>query len=128
MDIEQSSVQQENERLFSDFLGRQPITDNQTFTFDIDAYRSQNQTAAQDIIKNPTKYYRLTKNFLEKNLLGEDASRKRYEAKIDHFNISFEGNLGSNFVTPRGLGSKLANELVGIQGIITKMEIVRNQL
>lgn len=48
--------------------------------------------------------------------------------KKEHHDISFEGNLGSNFVTPRGLGSKFANELVGIQGIITKMDLSKYQL
>jgi|LakMenE01Jun11ns_1017448.scaffolds.fasta_scaffold9032004_1 DNA replication licensing factor MCM3 len=54
--------------------------------------------------------------------------KPRFEAKLEHYKISFEGNLGANFVTPRGLGSKLANELVGVQGIITKMEIPKHQL
>ena len=63
---------------------------------------------------------------MEKNLHGEE--RKKFEAKIDHFNITFEGNLGSNFVTPRGLSSRMANELVGIHGIVTKMDLVKSQL
>lgn len=79
-----------------------------------------------DLIKNPNKYYRLTKNHLERVLLGDQ--RPRFDAKLEHYKISFEGNLGANFVTPRGLGSKLANELVGLQGIITKMDIVKYYL
>ena len=42
--------------------------------------------------------------------------------------ISFEGNLGTNFVTPRGLCGKMANQLVGIQGIVTRTSISRFQL
>lgn len=56
---------------------------------------------------------------MERGLIGDQ--KPRFEAKLEHYKISFEGNLGANFVTPRGLGSKLANELVGVQGIITKM-------
>ena len=63
---------------------------------------------------------------MEKESSGEE--KKKYESKIDHYQISFEGNLGSNFVTPRGMGSKMANELVGVQGIVTKMDLVRSQL
>ena len=126
MDIEQPSIEQENERIFVDYLSRQPITDSHAFTIDLDHFRSQNPTATQDVIRNPSKYYRLVRNYLEKNYLGEE--KKKYESKIDHFEISFEGNLGSNFVTPRGMGSKMANELVGVQGIVTKMDLVRSQL
>jgi len=67
----------------------------------------QHPLITQDIIRSPTKYYRIIRSFLEKNLHGEE--RKKFEAKIDHFNITFEGNLGSNFVTPRGLSSRMAN-------------------
>lgn len=63
---------------------------------------------------------------LEKNLHGDD--KRKADSKISHYNISFEGNLGSNFVSPRGLNSRLSNELVGIQGIVTKMDLVRCQL
>lgn len=31
-------------------------------------------------------------------------------------------------MTPRGLVAKMANQLVGIQGIVTKMSITRNQI
>jgi len=78
---------------------------------------------ATDLIKNPSFYYRLAKNHLERNFTSGE--RQRFEAKIEHYKISFEGNLGANFVTPRGLNSKLANELVGVQGIVTKMDIVK---
>lgn len=68
----------------------------------------------------------MAKSFLERGIIGEQ--KPRFESKLEHYKISFEGNLGANFVTPRGLGSKLANELVGIQGIITKMDIPKHQL
>ncbi len=93
---------------------------------DIDQLRHHHPQAAQELIKNPCKYYKLTKNSLERGLHGDQ--KPRFEAKLEHYRISFEGNLGANFVTPRGLGSKLANELVGIQGIITKMDIPKHQL
>jgi DNA replicative helicase MCM subunit Mcm2 (Cdc46/Mcm family) len=36
--------------------------------------------------------------------------------------------LGTNFVTPRGLNSKMGNQLVGIQGIATRVSVSRYQL
>jgi len=93
---------------------------------DLDLLRQQYPQTAQDLVKNPQKYYRLSKNHLERSIFGDQ--RPKFDAKIEHYRISFEGNLGANFVTPRGLGSKMANELVGIQGIITKMDIVKYYL
>jgi hypothetical protein len=40
MEIEGSNIQEENERLFTDYLSRQHITNVKDFTFDIDAYRA----------------------------------------------------------------------------------------
>jgi len=53
---------------------------------------------------------------------------KQRSSKVERFNIKIEGNLGANFVTPRGLSSRMANELVGLQGIITKMELTQHYL
>ena len=44
------------------------------------------------------------------------------------YRVSFEGNLGRNFVTPRGLTANLVNNLVAVQGIVTKMTLVRPKL
>lgn len=90
-----------------DYLTKQAILDPLNFTFDLDHFRSQSPIATQDIIRNPTKYYKSIRNYLEKQYLGDE--KRKYEAKIDHYEINFEGNLGSNFVTPRGMGSKMAN-------------------
>ena len=107
MDIEPSNQLDKNEGTFSDFLTRQDVKDNFNFTFNLDQFRMQHPLITQDVIRHPTKYYKIIRNHLEKNLHGDE--RKKYESKIDHFNINFEGNLGSNFVTPRGLHSRMAN-------------------
>lgn len=127
MELQAQQVQ-ENDLQFADYLSRLTINDPKAFVLELDQLRSQNPQLAQDVIKNPSKYYRAIKNHLEKLLLNEETYRNKFQDKIEHYSISFDGNLGSNFVSPRGLGSKLANELVGVQGIITKMDIVRSQL
>ena len=62
----QHDNQNENERLFTDFISRQALSNNYQFTFDIDSFRSQSQSAALDVIYNPAKYYRLIKTYLQK--------------------------------------------------------------
>mgnify|MGYP003686451443 CR=1 FL=1 len=116
-------------RVFDEYLRRLNIDDNTRVNFDLDTFRSQNQEcseATQDIIKNPQKYYKTIKLHCEKQIQADE--NFSYGDKKPRVNISFEGTLGSNFVTPRGLGSKFANELVGIQGIITKMDLTKYYL
>ncbi|CAM5999163.1 unnamed protein product [Sphagnum balticum] len=117
--------QEDNKRYFTDFLARQAVTDPKHFCLDLDQLRQARPQVAQEVIRKPSEYYRLIVNYLER-VAGEE--KKKWDGKVEHLGISFEGNLGPNFVSPRGLGSKLANELVGLQGIITKMDIVKHQL
>ena len=42
--------------------------------------------------------------------------------------MNFEGNLGQNYVTPRGLQANLANQFVAVQGIVTRMGIVKPKI
>jgi len=42
--------------------------------------------------------------------------------------VNFEGNFGKNYVTPRGLKANLVNRFVQVQGIVTKMTIVRPKI
>ena len=42
--------------------------------------------------------------------------------------MNFKGNIGKNYVTPRGLKSNLVNELVQVQGIVTKITFVKPRL
>ena len=47
-------------------------------------------------------------------------------AKQPIIRVNFDGHLGNNFVSPRGLCGRMANQLVGVQGIVTKMSISIN--
>jgi len=44
------------------------------------------------------------------------------------YHVNFEGNFGLNHVTPRGLRSNLVNQMVTVQGIVTKMSLVKPKL
>jgi hypothetical protein len=49
------------------------------------------------------------KKYLEEHQRQVETIKNKIESKLEHFNIKIEGNLGSNFVTPRGLSSRMAN-------------------
>jgi DNA replication licensing factor MCM3 len=42
--------------------------------------------------------------------------------------VNFEGNFGKNYVTPRGLKATLVNQFVQVQGIVTKMSMVKPKI
>lgn len=53
---------------------------------------------------------------------------KMFPTKQPTLRLTFEGNLGKNFVTPRGLKANMLNSLVRVQGIVTRMSIVKPKL
>jgi DNA replication licensing factor MCM3 len=50
---------------------------------------------------------------------------KAFPTKVKKYYVNFEGNFGRNHVTPRGLKANLINQLVTVQGIVTRMSIVK---
>ena len=48
--------------------------------------------------------------------------------KLQTLRISFEGNLGKNTITPRGIKSELVGQLVKVQGIITSTSQIKPKL
>jgi len=55
-------------------------------------------------------------------------SQSNFPVKQESLKLNFDGNLGRNFITPRGLKSSMINSLVKIQGIVTRMSIVKPKL
>ena len=63
----------------------------------------------------------------EKQALQNPTDRM-FPQKTKKHHISFEGNFGRNHVTPRGLKAPLVNQFVSVQGIVTRMAIVRPKI
>ena len=49
----------------------------------------------------------------------------KFPTKTQRYYVTFEGNFGRNHITPRGLKSNLMNQLVSVQGIVTRMGMVK---
>ncbi len=57
------------------------------------------------------------------------ASRtETFPKKLPVYYVNFEGNFGRNHVTPRGLKAELVNKYVAVNGIVTKMSIVKPRI
>ena len=119
----------ESEKWFEEYLDRnQPSLVDDCVSISLDQLRTQNPKCVQAIIQNPTPFHKIVSEWSTSR--GESASQKfkNTSTKLMPLRVSFEGNLGTNFVTPRGLCSKMANQLVGLQGIVTRTSISRFQL
>lgn len=52
----------------------------------------------------------------------------QFPKKTQVYYVNFDGNFGRNHVTPRGLKADLINQFVAVNGIVTKMSIVRPRI
>lgn len=106
----------------------------------IDEIRNFNPRLANFITRNPIASIKAFEDELNsrlRDLQGGSAKNQEktanqtdssFPTKVKHYYINFEGNIGKNYVTPRGLKSHLVNKLVKVQGIVTKMSIVQPKI
>lgn len=92
------------------------------------------------IVRDPIEAIKAFEDVLNAEIqhLKDDAGAKsektaqqadsKFPSKTEHYYVNFQGNLGKNYVTPRGLGSALVNKYVQVQGIVTKMSIVKPKI
>jgi DNA replication licensing factor MCM3 len=71
----------------------------------LDALRGERAAFANQVIQNPGQAIKEIKKIYER----------------EDLRVEFVGQMGQNFVTPRGLNAGMAEQLVGVQGIVTKM-------
>mmetsp|Transcript_9984 Transcript_9984/g.15095 ORF Transcript_9984/g.15095 Transcript_9984/m.15095 type:complete len:551 (+) Transcript_9984:39-1691(+) len=107
-------------------------------TLNLDEVRHFNPRLASYIVRNPLSAIQIFEDQLNQAVrqMQEDSGKQNSEKtaqtgdanfpkKVQNYYINFDGNFGKNYVTPRGLKSNLVNNLVQVQGIVTKMNIVR---
>jgi hypothetical protein len=96
------------------------------FTVNINDIRNRESDWAQNIVSNPREY------LLALTQAAEDAVKGnlQYEKKLGtrKLQAGFEGSLGANSVSPRGLTSSHINSLVGVEGFVTKCSKVRPKM
>jgi len=108
------------------------IGNNQSrFPVNLDELRKLDSNLCQSIIQTPTKAIKIIENALKAAIderLGGSEKKRLMTQKETRYRVAFEGNLGRNLVTPRGLSSALVHNLVGVQGIVTRVSLVRPKL
>lgn len=103
----------------------------------LDTVRKFDTELANSIIRDPMKVIPLFETNLQEqtnDILSSSEKLKNQKAeknvltKKTTYRVTFEGTFGRNMVSPRGLNADLTNQLVCIQGIVTRMSIVRPKL
>lgn len=114
----------------------------QRLNVNIDEIRQFNPKLSQYIAKKPIEAIKMFEDELNLTVRGmqEDSGKQNSEKlavqsndiafpkKLQTYYINFEGNFGKNYVTPRGLKSTLVNQFVQVQGIVTRMTMVRPKI
>jgi len=80
-----------------------------------------------DLIRSPLKYIIAFQQALKQFTLEEHTNPELRDEKSE-FHIGFTGSFGDHHFSPRGLRSHLLGHMVCLEGIVTKMSIVRPKL
>ena len=127
-------------RTFANFLnendGQQRIaemirTDKTRFPLDIDLLREYNPEAANLILCRPMVGMKLLEECIKSQMEEHkevEKERKSAFAKTKNYTVAITGSLGRHHVTPRGLNAELLQSLVNVEGIVTRMSIVRPKI
>jgi len=108
----------------------------------MDELRSFNPRLAQYVLRDPLASIKMFQDQLNQTAKGmqEDAANGKginsekmaaadqFPKKTQVYYVNFDGNFGRNHVTPRGLKADLINQFVCVDGIVTKMSIVRPRI
>ena len=130
------------------YMGKNEVTEklremrnrNQTrLHLNLSSIREYSEDLYKYIITSPSKAIPMfeseLKSLVKERIERPDSQKSKYIDKsmiIQEpeliYRITFEGMFGKNMVTPRGLNATLTNQLVCVQGIVTRMSIVRPKL
>jgi DNA replication licensing factor MCM3 len=100
----------------------------------MDHLRNEFPRLAEWILHNPSKAIPMFEdrlNSIVKQEFGGDQEKQRaqgFPTQQKTFRINFTGNMGKQHVTPRGLKANLLNKMVNVQGIVTRVSIVKPKL
>ena len=109
-------------------------TNSARLQLDLNKIRQKDPELANYLLNYPLKIYSIFErhlNEMARDIKGEKVAAKQNtitEKKENPLRINFTGMLGKHLVSPRGLNAELANKYVGVQGIVTRVSIVRPKL
>ena len=101
------------------------MNDQSRLLINLDDLRKRNPDIPKYILNYPGLLLKGIEDVLDNAVRNETEGSKKLHKR---YHASFDGNFGSHFITPRGLKSVFTNKMVKVQGIVTRMSIVRPKL
>ena len=132
--VQQFLKKTENQKRIKEMIGNR----QKRLNVNIDEVRQFKPDLAGFIVRSPIEAIQMFEDLLNLEITdaqgnaGQQSEKQqtdtKFPTKVAHYYVNFEGNIGKNYVTPRGLKSTLVNKFVQVQGIVTRMSIVSPQL
>ncbi|KAJ1631405.1 MCM2/3/5 family-domain-containing protein [Pavlovales sp. CCMP2436] len=94
---------------------------NRRLLVNLNDLREFDPTLARDMLARPSQYLPAFEKALREEVVHHDPKQS---AEVDHFYVGVEGSFGANKVSPRGLMCHLLNQLVCVEGIVTRCSSV----
>lgn len=98
----------------------------QTVNINLDIVREFAPDLVSEIIARPVEMTKAMEVSIKTKIAEKTGVQVSYDQPT--WRVAFEGNLGRNTITPRGLKSRLLGQLVKVQGIVTSTGKVRHRL
>lgn len=138
-------VPSDYERAFSEFLGRgnnmKKLQDmiaegGHRLKVNLDELRQINPNFVQFLLSNPAQSIKMMSQCIKAAIadieeqepsMKEKKQKERFSQETT-YDVAFEGNFGRNHITPRGLIANIVGQLVNVQGIVTRLSLVKPKL
>lgn len=127
--IHQFLDKRENELSIQEMINRKEMR----LIINLDELREFSPDLAKELIKKPSRIQAIFEDYLnsiidQDEIVQKQRQKQNIKSKQERYQVSFNGNFGKNMISPRGLNANLANQLVCVQGIVTRTSLVRPKL
>ena len=125
MELEKSTIDLFHEETYQHAISDMLAEGRTRLSIDLDDLRKIDPALPAIVINQPAKSIQTIEAVLTNTVKNEVDSNKK---ATQNYRVTFEGNFGTHYISPRGLKSEFTNKLVRVQGIITRMSLVRPKL
>ena len=104
------------------------------FPLNLDHLRQSYPNLVPVLLSHPLQCLKALETTLQTIIedMSDESNTKKRQGNVmyrkPHYTFAFEGTFGKNHVTPRGLNAYSIHNLVAVNGIVTRMSIVRPKL
>ncbi|OAO12820.1 DNA replication licensing factor MCM3-like protein [Blastocystis sp. ATCC 50177/Nand II] len=108
---------------YRDIVEKMLDTDDRRLIINISDVGPLGNNAQTEILRHPVQYVEMLENEVNKHARNKNTKFSQ-SALTASFHIGFTGAFGSNVVSPRDLNTTLLNQMVCLEGIVTKTSLI----